>query len=45
MINDDEILDPGIVEAMGISRPAFEEVVGIIGRMLNNRISIQVVNR
>lgn len=33
MINDDEILDPGIVEAMGISRPAFEEVVGIIGRM------------
>lgn len=29
----EELLSPEIVEAMGISQPAFEEVTGIIGRM------------
>jgi len=29
----EDLLSPEIVEAMGISQPAFEEVMGIIGRM------------
>lgn len=29
----EELVSPDIMEAMGISRPAFEEVMGIIGRM------------
>lgn len=32
-IQDEELVSPEIMEAMGISRPAFEEVMGIIGRM------------
>lgn len=32
-VNDEELLTPEIVEAMGISQPAFEEVQCIIGRM------------
>ena len=32
-IHDEELVSPEIMEAMGISRPAFEEVMGIIGRM------------
>lgn len=32
-IENEEILTPEIVEAMGISQPAFEEVQSIIGRM------------
>ena len=31
--HDDELLTPEIVEAMGISQPAFEEVQCIVGRM------------
>ena len=30
---NEELVSPEIMEAMGISRPAFEEVMGIIGRM------------
>ncbi len=33
IVNTEEILSPDIVEAMGISQPAFEEVQCIIGRM------------
>jgi phosphoribosylformylglycinamidine (FGAM) synthase-like enzyme len=32
-VNNEELLSPEIVEAMGISQPAFEEVQCIIGRM------------
>ena len=32
-MHDEELVSPEIMEAMGISRPAFEEVMGIIGRM------------
>ena len=32
-MGENEILDPEIVESMGISQPAFEEVQAIIGRM------------
>ena len=32
-IQDEELVSHEIMEAMGISRPAFEEVMGIIGRM------------
>ena len=30
---EEELVSPEIMEAMGISRPAFEEVMGIVGRM------------
>ena len=32
-VQQEELVSPEIMEAMGISRPAFEEVMGIIGRM------------
>ena len=32
-IQDEELVSPEIMEAMGISQPAYEEVMGIIGRM------------
>lgn len=32
-VNSEELISPEIMEAMGISQPAFEEVMGIIGRM------------
>lgn len=32
-IHDEELVSPEIMEAMGISQPAYEEVMGIIGRM------------
>ena len=32
-VHNEELLTPEIVEAMGISQPAFEEVQCIIGRM------------
>ena len=32
-IPDEELVSPEIMEAMGISQPAYEEVMGIIGRM------------
>ena len=32
-IQNEELVSPEIMEAMGISQPAFEEVMGIIGRM------------
>lgn len=32
-VQQEELLSPEIVEAMGISQPAFEEVMGIIGRL------------
>ena len=30
---EEELVSPEIMEAMGISRPAFKEVMGIVGRM------------
>ena len=32
-VQNEEVLSPEIVEAMGISQPAFEEVQCIVGRM------------
>ena len=32
-IQNEELVSPEMMEAMGISQPAYEEVMGIIGRM------------